>query len=254
MSDPIAFDDPGYRRPILFIHGFPLTRAMWAGQVAGLQGVARPIALDLPGHGSSPARADGHTIDDLADACVHLLDQRGVTEPAVICGLSMGGYVAFALWRRHPQRVAGLVLCATRAGADTAAGRAGRDTLAAAVAERGIEAAVEAMRPKLLAPATYQERPELVARVEQIMRATSSAGAIADLAAMRDRPDSTPTLATITCPTLVIHGRDDQVMPVAEAETIAAGVPHARLVVLDRAGHLPNLEQPERFNAALSLF
>lgn len=163
----------------------------------------------------------------------------------------MGGYVAFEICRRHPERVAGLILAATRAGADTAEGKAGRDAAATQAKAEGVEPIVEGMLPKLLAPGNYEDNPDLVEFVRAMMLQTSVEGMVGALAAMRDRVDSTPDLAGLDIPALVIHGQDDQLIPVSEAQATAAALPEADLVILDDAGHLPNLEQPDAFDDAV---
>lgn len=247
----LAYDERGTGRPVLLVHGYPLSRAMWAPQLDGLSGAARLIAVDLRGHGESDALPGPYTMEQLADECAELLDALRIREPIVLGGLSMGGYVAFAFWRRHPERVAGLILAATRAGADSPEARTGRDTAMATAQSAGVGAVVESMLPRLLAPGGVETRPELAARVRGIMAGTPLAGMLGDLAGLRDRVDSTATLATITVPTLVVHGANDQLIPPAEAERTAAAIADATLAVIDEAGHLPNLEQPERFNTAV---
>lgn len=247
-------DDLGSRTPLLLIHGFPLSRALWEPQVIDLSDSARTLAFDLRGFGGADPVPGPWSLDDLADDCRAFLDAVRVTQPAVVCGLSMGGYVAFAFYRRYRARVAGLVLAATRAGADSPEGRAGRDKMAALAREQGAEAVADAMLPKMFAPKTYTAHPVLVERARAMMAGSSVDGIVGALGAMRDRADSTPTLAEITVPTLVVHGADDQLIPVSEAEKMQAGIEGARLVVLPDAGHLLNLEQPALFNSALADF
>jgi 3-oxoadipate enol-lactonase len=247
----LAYDERGTGRPLLFVHGYPLSRAMWAPQWSGLSDAARVLAIDLRGHGESDVLPGPYAMDQLADDCAGLLDALGIREPIVLGGLSMGGYVAFAFWRRYPERVAGLILAATRAGADSPEARAGRETAMATAQSAGVDAVVDSMLPRLLAPGAVEAQPELVARMRGIMAATPLTGMLGDLAGLRDRVDSTATLATITVPTLVVHGAKDQLIPLAEAERTASLIAGATLAVIDEAGHLPNLEQPERFNAAV---
>ncbi len=250
----MSFDDGADRVPVLWIHGYPLSSVLWGPQVFGLADMARQITPDLRGHGSTEATSPPYSMAMFADDCVHLLDHLGFSGPVVIGGLSMGGYVALEICRRHPERVAGLILAATRAGADSAEGKAGRDKAAAQVADEGVAAIAEGMLPKLLAPGTYKERPDLVEFVGEMMLATSVDGVVGALAAMRDRPDSTPDLPGFDVPALVIHGQEDQLIPVSEAEIMAAGLPEAELVIVPDAGHLPNLEQPEVFDDAVRGF
>jgi pimeloyl-ACP methyl ester carboxylesterase len=166
----------------------------------------------------------------------------------------MGGYVAFEFYRKYPQRVAGLILAATRAGADSPEAKTNRDKSATTAREKGVGAIVETMLPKMLSQKSSQTRPELVTRVRKIMTGTSLAGVLGDLAAMRDRTDSTAMLAQVDKPTLILHGADDQLIPPAEAQAMGASIPNARLHIRPEAGHLLNLEQPEAFNEAVRGF
>jgi len=250
----LAYDESGSGRPLLLVHGYPLNRHMWQPQVATLGDASRVIAPDLRGHGESGAPDAPHTVDRLADDLAELLDGLGVTQPVVVGGLSMGGYVALAFYRRHTARVAGLILAATRAGADSDAGKANRDKAIELAREKGVDAIADSMLPKMLAPATYESRPALVHQVRQIMTSTPLNGVVGDLSAMRDRPDSTELLGGILQPVLVIHGQDDQLIPPTEAEAAFARLPHGRLALIPGAGHLLNLEQPEAFDAEVRTF
>jgi 3-oxoadipate enol-lactonase len=250
----VAYDSSGSGRPLLLVHGYPLNRALWRPQVENLTDAARVIAPDLRGHGESNVPDLPYTVDRLADDLAELLDELGLAEPVVVAGLSMGGYVALAFYRRHQARVAGLILAATRAGADSEAGKANRDKAMALAREKGVEAIAESMLPKMLAPETYQSHTELVEHVRHIMAETPLNGVIGDLTAMRDRPDSTELLGGILEPVLVLHGQEDQLIPPSEAEAAFARLPNARLALVPRAGHLVNLEQPEAFNAEVRTF
>jgi len=250
----LGYDESGSGRPLLLVHGYPLSRQMWQPQVAALGDAARVIAPDLRGHGESGAPDAPHTVDRLADDLAELLDGLGVTQPVVVGGLSMGGYVALAFYRRHTARVAGLILAATRAGADSEAGKANRDKAIALAREKGVDAIADSMLPKMLAPAAYESRPALVQQVRQIMASTPLNGVVGDLSAMRHRPDSTELLGGILQPVLVIHGQDDQLIPPTEAEAAFARLPHGRLALIPGAGHLLNLEQPEAFDAEVRTF
>ena len=166
----------------------------------------------------------------------------------------MGGYVAFEFCRQYPERVAGLILAATRAGADSAEVKDARDKAAGVAIAEGTVAIAEGMLPKLLAPGNYKAQPDLVDFVREMMQETSEDGVVGALTAMRDRPDSTPDLPALDVPVLILHGQEDQLIPLAEAEAMAAALPKAKLVVVPGAGHLPNLEQPEIFNDAVREF
>jgi 3-oxoadipate enol-lactonase len=166
----------------------------------------------------------------------------------------MGGYAAFAFVRRHPERLRGLVLQDTRAGADTEEAKASRETLAARVLAEGAQAAVEAFLPKLVGETSHRERPEIVARVRRLILATRPGGIANALHGLAAREDSRGTLGSIRVPTLVLVGEEDVLTPPAESESIAGAVEGARLVVVPKAGHLANLENPKAANAALASF
>ena len=190
----------------------------------------------------------------LADDCAGLLDYLAISGPVVVCGLSMGGYVAFEFFRQYPEMVAGLILTSTRAKPDTSNGKIGRDQMAEKAKSEGVSAVAADMLPKLLSPKTYENDPEVVEFVQEMMEWTSVEGMAGALAAMRNRPDSTPTLAEIDVPTLIIHGADDQLIPLTEAEAMRDAIPRAKLVVIPDAGHLPNLEQIDTFNDVVTDF
>ena len=247
-------DVSGSGHPLLLIHGFPLNREMWRSQIEFLSSSAKVIAPDLRGHGQSPPTPSPYPMDLLADDCAAVLNSLGVDNPAIVCGLSMGGYVAFALYRRHPSLVRGMILAATRAGADSPEAQENREKAAASVEENGIQDVVDGMLPNLLAPQTYPEQPELVNQVKSIMDPTSSQGMVAALNGMKARPDSTPILGEIKVPVLILHGADDQLIPLSESELMHSRIKGSQMEVIANAGHLPNLEQPREFNQAVTRF
>jgi len=255
LSDfTMAYDDRGRGLPLLFIHGYPLNRTLWEPQIDDLSYTARVLTVDLRGHGESDPMPGPYPMDMLADDCISLLDALGITRPIVICGLSMGGYVTFAFYRRYAARVAGLILTATRAGADSSESKANRDKSAVLAQEKGADVIAEAMLPRLLSPKTLTTRPELVNRVRKIMRGISVDGIVGDLTGMRDRLDSTPLLTQINIPTLIIYGADDQIIPLSEVEFMHQAIINSELKIIPDAGHLPNLEQPELFNQVVKEF
>jgi len=247
----MAYQDSCDRATILFIHGFPFNSSMWEPQLEELSDMIRVVAPDLRGHGQSDAVPGPYSMKLLAGDCARLLEHLSISGPVVVCGLSMGGYVALEFYRQYPEYVDALILASTRAGADTAEGKANRDKLAAAARENGAGAVVDAMLPNLLSPQSREDDPELVEYVEEMMRSTSVEGIVGALIGMRDRPDSMPTLADIDVPTLIIHGADDKIIPASEAEAMHAAIEDSELVIIDDAGHLPNLEQPDAFNDAI---
>ncbi len=250
----MAYEDRGSGPPLLFIHGYPLSRALWEGQVNGLSDAARVLAPDLRGHGDSQTTSGTYSMELLADDCLRFLDVLHVSQPVVVCGLSMGGYVTFAFYRKYKDRVAGLILAATKAGADSLEGQANRDKAAATAREKGVSAIADSMLPKMLAAKTYEAKPDLVATVRRMMETTSLDGVVGDLMGMKERPDSTPLLAEIDKPTLILHGADDQLIPPKEGEAMHAAIKNSRLQLIPGAGHLLNMEQPELFNKAVREF
>jgi YbgC/YbaW family acyl-CoA thioester hydrolase len=250
----LAVEARGEGAPILFIHGFPLDRTVWRHQLAGLSRWKR-IAPDLRGAGASSAPADGYSVARYADDIVHVLDALGL-ERAVVCGLSLGGYILFELLRRHPGRVRAAVFCNTKAAADSAEARRGRDEMAA-LAERegtGGGAVAERLLPQLLAPATFAAQPDVVAHVREMINRTPVPGLVGALHALRDRPDSTPMLGTIGVPVLVVAGEDDKIAPSGGMRAMAQAIPGAQFAVIPAAGHLAPLEQPLATSRTLADF
>jgi 3-oxoadipate enol-lactonase len=235
------------------VHGFPLDRSMWAGELCVLSDAARVIAPDLRGFGQTAPAAGATSIASYAADVRSLLDALAI-DRAVVGGVSMGGYVALAFARLFPERLRGLVLVDTRAAADSAEARRGRDESAALVRSAGPAALAERMVPKLLCAATLRAGDSLPRLLYGIVERQGVDGIVAALAALRDRPDATPALRGIAVPTLVVHGEDDAVIPLAEARSLAAAIPGARLEVLPEAGHLPNLERPLAFHRAVREF
>jgi pimeloyl-ACP methyl ester carboxylesterase len=251
----MAWDDTGMGPALLFLHGFPHDRRLWAAQLATLSREARCVAPDLRGFGeSAPMPADtSATMDAYADDVVRLLDHLAI-DRATVCGLSMGGYVALALWRRHADRVGALVLSDTRAGADDEAGRARRREMAALARTSGSAAVTDAMIPGMLGKTTRARTPDVERQLRMMGEAADAEGLAAALEAMMARPDSTPTLETIDVPTLVIVGDEDALTPPKQAEVLADGIRGARLEIIAGAGHVPCLERPAAFNLVLGEF
>jgi 3-oxoadipate enol-lactonase len=249
----LAYAVSGDGPALLLLHAFPLGLFMWDAQAEALAATHRVIRFDARGFGGSDSNHGPLTMERIADDAAALLDHLGVSR-AVVGGCSMGGYAALAFVRRHPQRLAGLVLQDTRAGADSEDARTGRAALAAKVLAEGASAAEAAFLPKLLGETTKREQPALVAQLRERILATPPQ-AIADaLHGLAARTDSRPTLAEVRVPTLVLVGAEDVLTPPAESEAMAAAIPGARLEVVPRAGHLANLERPDVVNAALAAF
>ena len=241
-------------KPVLvWLHAFPQDRAMWESQLGHFAASHRVLAPDWPGFGdSAPGRP--WSIDSAADLIADWLTALHITEPVVVGGLSMGGYVAMAFARRHPAKLKALILADTKADPDDDAAKAGREKTIALAREKGAAGVIEAMLPRLLGATTLAKSPEVADRVRTIATRQSTEGVVAGLEALRDRPDATPGLRSIAVPTLVIVGAEDLVTPLEKARVLAGEIPGAALVTLPGVGHLANLEDPAGFNQAVGAF
>ena len=239
---------------VLFIHGFPFDHFLWRHQLAALSRW-RCIAPDLPGAGTSDgfSSPDEYSMSSYATYLVGILDQKKLRE-AVICGLSMGGYIAFELLRRFPGRVRAAILCNTKAAADTPEAKRGRDALAAKAQQEGACAVAAELVPKLVARATRERQPEVVKEVTEMIERQPVPGIVGALRALRERPDATPLLAAIRVPVLVVAGDDDQIAPAAGMQEMARAIPGARFALVPDAGHVAPLEQPITASSALADF
>jgi 3-oxoadipate enol-lactonase len=249
----IEYETSGKGPAVLFLHAFPLSLFMWEAQAEALAGTHQVIRFDARGFGASTPGDGLLTMERIADDGAALLDHLGVSQ-SVVGGCSMGGYAALAFVRRHADRLRGLVLQDTRAGADNEEGRRNRATLAEKVLRDGAVAAADAFVPRLLGETTQKENPALGARLRERILATSPRGIADALAGLAARADSFPTLREVRVPTLVVCGAEDVLTPVADSEAIAKGTAGARLEVIPKAGHLSNLEKPAHYNATLRSF
>ncbi len=245
--------------PILFLHGFPFDHSMWTHQMEAFSRAHRCIAPDLRGHGQttrlSASGASARpvvTIEQMADDVIGLLDHLGLDQ-VTVCGLSMGGYIAFALWRKYAQRISRLILADTKAGADSDEARQNRFRLAELVKAKGASAAADAMLPRLFAPGNLSG--PAARHIRQIIERTPPDQIADTLHALAARPDSTGLLDTITVPCLVVVGEHDGITPLSEAELMCRRAPLAgQPVVIPHAGHLSPLENPPAFNQAVATF
>ena len=250
----LAYSDTGAGPDltVLLVHGYPLNRSMWDPQLGALRSVARVVAPDLRGFGASEAGPPGPlTMEQHADDLACLLDWLQIKEPVVYCGLSMGGYVGFAFWRRHRQRVRGFVLADTRAAADSDQARANRATLIARTEEtNSSQPAIDLQMPKMLAPGLRAgSLPDVLSRA--MMGSTSPRTIIEAARGIAERPDSLELSGSIDVPVLVLVGEHDLLTPPSDSEAMLEALPNARLVRIDQAGHMANLENPEQFNEVL---
>lgn len=250
----LSVAEMGRGTPILFVHGFPLDHTMWRHQVGEFVREFRCIAPDLRGFGKSSVTEGTVTMAQFADDLAAVLDDLEVTEPVILCGLSMGGYIAFEFVRRHAQRLRALILCDTRAAPDTPEAAANRRKLAEDVVAEGPEAAVKAMLPRLFPEGLSVREPAWVQELRHVMLASDPFGIAAAARGMAERTDARPLLASIACPTLVLVGEHDAISPPSEMRDMAAAIPGATFRTIPQAGHIAPLENPAAVNAALREF
>jgi pimeloyl-ACP methyl ester carboxylesterase len=226
---------------------------MWEPQIRSIPHGWRLITPDLRGFGGSTGVDGAPTMDDYASDVIALFGELGVAR-AVVGGCSMGGYATFALLKRAPELASGLVLSDTRMGADSPEGRANRRSMLALVDREGPSGIARDMMPKLLGETTRETNSTVESTIRRLIKQQSPEGIRAAIQRMMDRADATPIVSAVRVPTLVIVGDEDTLTPVEESRRLAETIPAAQLEIIPRAGHLPNLEQPERFNAVLTRF
>ncbi|MDQ2951221.1 MAG: alpha/beta hydrolase, partial [Chloroflexota bacterium] len=231
--------------PLVLLHAYPLEGSMWDREVRALSDVASPIiAPSFPGFGRSALPSRQPTLDDYADAVITLLDEAKI-QTAAFAGLSMGGYVAFALWRRHRRRIEKLAFIDTKAEGDTPGAAANRVRLAETIREHGVEALLKAPPQWLRDGSPHWDA------LKKTIRAQEKEALARASVAMSTRPDSTADLATIDVPTAVIVGEADAITPLASSKSIAAAIADASLSVIPDAGHISNIDAPEAFEKAM---
>jgi pimeloyl-ACP methyl ester carboxylesterase len=248
----MTYDETGNGVPLLLVHGWPHNRTLWAGQLSGLPTQARCIAPDLRGFGGTTVQGP-YTIEQYADDLVALLDARGI-DRAVVGGLSMGGYVALAMLRRHRPRLRGLILTSTRATADTPEAREKRTRLIELVEREGVEALAGRQLKAMMGTTTFDTRPEVREALRQLMAAAPAAGVIGGLRAMAARADASDLLPTIDVPTLVIAGAEDTFTVPDELRAMAGRIPGSRFELLAGCGHVCAYERPGAYNHVVGEF
>lgn len=249
----LRYQEAGAGRPLILLHAFPLSSDLFRPQLDAPPPGVRLIAPDLRGLGGSAAAPPARAVEEHAADIIDLMNALGL-DRAIIGGVSMGGYVTFAALRRAPLRVAGLILADTRPEADGPVARAGRAQMREALAARGAAAVADAMIPRLLGATTQRERPELPAEVRAMIERNRPEGIDDAIESLLTRPDSTPLLASITCPTLVICGEEDALTDVEVHTRMHQAITGSTLAVVPRAGHLSSLEQPAAWNGAVAQF
>lgn len=247
-NEHIGFDAAGHGKPLVFLHAFPLNRAMWAEQVDEFSSDYYVIAMDARGMGESVAFDAAPAMETIARDLEQLLRYLKIEQPIALCGLSMGGYAAMAFAGLFPEKLCALILADTRPDADSEEARANRATMIEVAKEQGSSAVAEKMMPKLLGDTTRAEKPEVVGLVQNLAAQQKGEGLAQALEALRDRPDSTELLQSLNVPTLVITGEEDSITSPEIMGRMAQSMPRAQHVVIPKAGHLANLEQPREFN------
>ena len=248
----IRFLEAGLGRPLILLHAFPLGADMWRPQLERVPRGWRFIAPDLRGFaGSTLDHEPGIGMNDYASDVLGLMDALQI-DRAAIGGLSMGGYVTFAIFRRAPERLSALLLADTKATADSEEGGRTRRAMLETVRQKGVRAIADEMLGKLLGDTSRRERPEVVAEVRRLIEANSQAGMEAAIYALMTRPDSTPDLLRIECPALIVVGAEDGITPVADAEALQRSIRGSELSILPGAGHVSNLEAPEEFSNTIT--
>jgi 3-oxoadipate enol-lactonase len=246
---PVGYEERGSGSPVVLLHPFPFSRAIWSGLTEVLALQHRVITVDGRGFGESPLGDEGYTVDDLADDLAALLAQLGISRAAVL-GMSMGGYTALAFAIRHPSRLTALVLADTRAAADSAETRKARDGAIGRIRATGSGPYLDGSLARLLSPAA----PPALITFLRARAETSAASLIAGIEALRDRPDRTSELDAIRVPTLAIRGSGDQVTPADDMQQMAGAIAGATFVTIPGAGHLSHVEAPVAFERALTPF
>ena len=236
--------------PIILIHGFPFNREMWDPQIEALQKRFRVIAYDLRGHGRSGAGDGQYTLEFFVDDLLGLLDHLKI-ERAVLCGLSMGGYIALRTVERNPERVRGLILADTQAKADSNEAKLKRAAAIKSVKANGVKDYAEAFVKSVFAPQTFTNNKPAIEKIRRIIEANSPLGICGALLALASRTETTEALYSIKVPTLILVGEHDALTPLSASQEMHNKIPNSEIHVIANAAHLSNLESSEEFNKHL---
>ncbi len=244
----ISYDDVGEGNiPILFLHGYPFDKSMWQGQVEFLKSSYRLIPCDLRGFGKSKDEESALSIDLFAEDILAFMDKLRI-DKAIICGLSMGGYIALNAMKRFPDRFEALILCDTQCIADTAEKKDKRYKTIDEIAIDGPAKFNEGFIKSVFQKDSLTTKKELVEQLRSVVFSNSDHIISQGLMALAKRSESCPDLNEITVPTLIICGREDELTPLVQSERMHAAIKGSILRVIDHAGHVSNLEQPGEFN------
>ena len=249
----IFYDVAGAGPSVILLHPFPANHEFWLPVMEYLSSRYQLIMPDLRGHGESALGNGPATMQKHAFDVARVMTDAGV-DRAPLIGVSIGGYTLFEFWRRFRDRVSALVLCNTKAGADTAEARASRLEAANDVLQRGTEPFFESMLPKLLGETTRHSRPDRVEGALRMMRKMTAEDVAGVQRGMAERPDSVATLKTVNAPVLIITGDEDVLTGVPEAELMKQNISGSQMKIIAKAGHYSPWEQPEEAGKLLRQF
>lgn len=249
----IFYDVAGSGPPLVLLHPFPVHHEFWLPIAKYLSPKYRLIMPDLRGHGESALGEGAATMQKHATDVARIMSDAGIDRAPVV-GVSIGGYAIFEFWRQFRERVSALVLCNTKAAADTPDARNGRLQAAIDVLERGTEPFFEGMLQKVLGETTRRSRPDLVDGALRMMRKMSAEDVAGVQRGMAERADSVATLKTINVHTLIITGEEDMLTGVPEAEVMKRSISGSQMRVVAKAGHYSPWEQPEEVGKLLRGF
>jgi 3-oxoadipate enol-lactonase len=239
--------------PLIFIHGFPFNKEMWTSQLTTLSDNHRCIAYDVRGHGGSEAGAAQFGIPQFADDLFSFMDALKI-DKAIVVGLSMGGYIALHAIEKNAGRIAGLILCDTQCTADTQEGRDKRKKTIAFIQKNGLEVYTEESLKNLFAPASLQSKKEEVSFIKNTILNTKPDNICLTLQALADRQEKCTILKDIKVPVLILVGKEDKITSPEAAEKMHREIKGSEMGIIDGAGHLSNLENPEEFNESIRSF
>jgi 3-oxoadipate enol-lactonase len=239
--------------PIVFVHGFPFSLETWEPQMRALPNHFRAIAYDVRGHGQSDVGDGQYSIEFFVDDLIALLDHL-VIKRTIICGLSMGGYIALRAVERHPERFHGLILCDTKSEPDSDESRVKRAATLKLVKTNGVDEFAEGFVKGEFAETTFRDNPGIVEKVRSIIKGSSPIGIGGTLLALACRTDTTPVLSKLAVPTLILCGEHDVLTPPKDAEFMHSRVKDSILHLIPKAAHLSNMENTSVFNEKLLLF
>jgi pimeloyl-ACP methyl ester carboxylesterase len=249
----LAVAEEGAGQPVVLIHAFPLDHTVWVEQIEALKIQRRVIAPDLRGFGRSGATPGKVTLDQYADDLAAMLGTLAITEPVVLAGISMGGYIAFRFFEKYRSRVRAMILCDTRAAADTPQAAAGRLETAQRVECEGPQV-LDMMLPRMMSSTTLQARPDIIENMRLAILRGSATGLAAAARGLAERSDFSTLLPRIDCPVLLVVGKHDAISTPAAMGAMVRAIPGAQLVEIDDAGHLAPLERPAEVNRAMIEF